>query len=114
MRAVTKSFPGVQALHGVDFTLNAGEIHALAGENGSGKSTLMKILYGGLTADSGTISIEGEPVAIGSSGRALQLGIVAITQELTLAPTLSVAENVLVGSLPTRGGVIDWRDARKR
>jgi ABC-type sugar transport system ATPase subunit len=114
MRGITKSFPGVQALDGVDFTLVPGEIHALAGENGSGKSTLMKILYGGLTADSGSIRVGGEPVSIGSSGRALQLGIVAITQELTLAPTLSVAENVLVGQLPTRAGVIDWRKARSR
>jgi ABC-type sugar transport system ATPase subunit len=90
MRGLTKSFPGVLALDGVDVELEPGEVHALAGENGSGKSTLVKILYG-----------------------ALQHGIVAISQELTLAPTLTVAENVLMNRLPVRGPFVDWQKAHR-
>jgi ABC-type sugar transport system ATPase subunit len=114
MTGIAKSFPGVVALDGVDFELEAGEIHALAGENGSGKSTLAKILYGALRPDAGTVSIEGSPVGFSSPGQAIQHGIVAISQELTLAPTLSVAENVLMGRLPRRAGAIDWRSAHRR
>jgi ABC-type sugar transport system ATPase subunit len=102
----------VQALDDVDLTLYAGEVHAIAGENGSGKSTLVKMLYGALTPDAGVIRIDGTPVQIPSPRRARDLGIVAITQELTLAPTLTVAENVLMGHLPVRRGRIDWRAAR--
>jgi ABC-type sugar transport system ATPase subunit len=111
-RGITKSFPGVVALDTVDFDLVTGEIHALAGENGSGKSTFAKILYGALSQDDGTIEIDGEPVTFRSPAEALEHGIVAISQELTLAPTLSVAENILMGRLPRRRGVVNWRAAR--
>jgi ABC-type sugar transport system ATPase subunit len=103
----------VQALRDVEITLHAGEVHALAGENGSGKSTLAKILYGFYQPDEGQITLDGEPVAVQSPRRAIELGIAAISQELTLAPTLSVAENVLMGRLPRRGGLVDWPRARK-
>jgi ABC-type sugar transport system ATPase subunit len=111
---LSKAFPGVQALDDVQLTLRAGEVHAIAGENGSGKSTLVKMLYGALTPDAGVIRVDGVPVQIPSPRRARDLGIVAITQELTLAPTLTVAENVLMGHLPMRRHRIDWHEAAVR
>ena len=108
MRGITKRFPGVTALNKVDFDLLPGEIHALVGENGSGKSTLVKCLYGFVEPDEGVIEVNGVPAAIDSAHRARQLGIVAITQELTLAPTLTVAENILMGRLPRGRFGIDW------
>lgn len=114
MRGITKRFPGVTALDGVDFDLLPGEIHALVGENGSGKSTLCKCLYGFVQSDEGVIEISGAPVSIDSPHRARELGIAAITQELTLAPTLSVAENILMGRLPRGRFGIDWRAARRQ
>jgi ABC-type sugar transport system ATPase subunit len=115
MTGISKSYPGVRALIGVSLALRAGEIHALAGENGSGKSTLAKILYGAVRPDAGRIELGGEPVALTSPRAAQERGIVAISQELTLAPTLTVAENVLLGRLPrTRLGWIDWPAARRQ
>lgn len=111
---IAKAFPGVQALDAVDLHLRAGEVHALAGENGSGKSTLAKILYGFHQPDSGSIAIDGNRTVIASPREALKHGIVAISQELTLAPTLTVAENIMMGRLPTRAGLVDWRRARRR
>src|SRR5262249_22504051 len=75
-------------------------------------STFAKILYGALAPDDGTIEIDGEQVAVRSPGEALRHGIVAISQELTLAPTLSVAENILMVRLPRRRGLVNWRAAR--
>jgi ABC-type sugar transport system ATPase subunit len=115
MMDISKRYPGVTALDRVALVLYAGEIHALAGENGSGKSTLAKILYGAVRADSGTIRIDGHDVSFGSPRQAQNHGVVAISQELTLAPSLSVTENVLLGRLPrTRLKAIDWRVARKQ
>src|SRR5262249_13062369 len=113
MEGIGKAFPGVVALDGVDFELLPGEVHALAGGNGSGKSTLVKILYGALQPDAGTIHVDGEAVSFSSPRHAIEHGIVAISQELTLAPTLTVAENVLMGRLPRRRGAIDWPSARR-
>ncbi len=113
MEGIGKAFPGVVALDGVDFELLPGEIHALAGENGSGKSTLVKILYGAHQPDAGTIRVDGEPASFSSPRQAIEHGIVAISQELTLAPTLTVAENILMGRLPRRRGAIDWPSARR-
>jgi ABC-type sugar transport system ATPase subunit len=113
MEGIGKAFPGVVALDGVDFELLPGEIHALAGENGSGKSTLVKILYGAHQPDAGTIRVGGEAVSFSSPRQAIEHGIVAISQELTLAPTLTVAENILMGRLPRRRGAIDWPSARR-
>jgi ABC-type sugar transport system ATPase subunit len=115
MTAISKRYPGVRALDAVSLVLLPGEIHALAGENGSGKSTLAKILYGAVRADAGRIEMDGVGVSWTSPRQALEKGIVGISQELTLAPTLSVAENVLMGRLPlTRFRAIDWRAARRQ
>ena len=109
LRGIDKSFPGVRALDGVDLTIAPGEVHALTGENGSGKSTLAKVLAGIVQPDAGTIEIDGERCSISNPAAALARGIVLISQELTLAPTLSVAENVYLGRLPrTRLGLVDW------
>jgi ABC-type sugar transport system ATPase subunit len=114
MTGVRKAFASVQALDGVDFDLLPGEIHGLAGENGSGKSTLMKILYGTMQADAGTIEIDGEAATFATPRQAIERGIVAISQELTLAPTLTVAENILMGRLPRKRGSIDWPSAHRQ
>jgi ABC-type sugar transport system ATPase subunit len=106
LRGVTKRYGGVVALSGVDFDLRAGEIHALLGENGAGKSTLIKVLGGVVRADAGTIAIDGRPVEIRGTAEADRLGIRLIHQELSLAPNLSVAENILLGREPTRLGVL--------
>lgn len=98
MRNIHKSFPGVKALQGVDFTLRKGEIHALMGENGAGKSTLIKVLTGVYGKDEGEISIEGKgAVTIRSPQEAQKVGISPVYQEITLCPNLSVAENMFIG-----------------
>src|SRR5215216_3350075 len=106
---ITKSFGGVHALRNVDFTLKAGQIHGLVGENGAGKSTMMKILAGVYPDFEGTIRLDGEEVRFRSSRDALNAGIGMVHQELSIVPDLSVAENVFLGSQPTRAGVIDWQ-----
>ncbi len=109
LTGITKRFPGVVALDGVDLALEAGVVHALTGENGSGKSTLARIASGAIAPDAGRVEIDGEECTIGSPREALDLGIVMISQEPELAPTLSVAENIFIGRLP-RGRLrrIDW------
>jgi len=107
---VSKSFGGVQALRGVDFTLLAGQIHGLAGENGAGKSTMMKIIAGVHTADSGRMRVDGKDVHFRSTRDARAAGIGMVHQELSVAPELSVAENVFFGAQPVdRFGVVAWR-----
>lgn len=108
MSGISKTFPGVRALSDVSLTIYPGEIHALMGENGAGKSTLMKILSGAYHADSGgEIRIDGKPVHINSPLAALHHGIATIYQELSLAPNLSVAENMLLGREHRSGPMID-------
>jgi len=97
MRNIHKSFPGVRALQGVDFTLRKGEVHALMGENGAGKSTLIKVLTGVYSKDEGQVSIDGNEVAIHSPQEAQKNGISTVYQEITLCPNLSVAENMYIG-----------------
>jgi ABC-type Fe3+/spermidine/putrescine transport system ATPase subunit len=92
VRRASKSFPGVRALAGVDLTLRAGEVHATTGE-----STLTKIIGGEHQPDAGIIEWDGSAVTIGSPAAALRRGIVSISQELTLEPTLTVAENIFLG-----------------
>lgn len=105
MRGITKTFPGVRALHNVSLEVRAGEIHSLMGENGAGKSTLMKILSGAYQADpGGEIVVDGKPVTIDGPLAAKDLGIAVIYQELSLAPNLSVAENIHAGRELRRGG----------
>ncbi len=99
MKNIHKSFPGVRALQGVDFTLCEGEIHALMGENGAGKSTLIKVLTGVYGKDEGEIFLKGKDkaVVIRSPQDAQKLGISTVYQEITLCPNLSVAENMYIG-----------------
>jgi ribose transport system ATP-binding protein len=103
MRGITKSYPGVLALSGVDFTLQAGEVNCLVGENGAGKSTLIKVLSGAVMKEGGTISVGGEDARLGSPADAQHLGIGVIYQDFKLVPALSVAENILLGYEPVRG-----------
>ncbi len=109
MRNIHKSFPGVRALQGVDFTLREGEIHALMGENGAGKSTLIKVLTGVYGKDEGEIFLKGKEkaVAIRSPQDAQKLGISTVYQEITLCPNLSVAENMFIGR--TSGVCQSWK-----
>jgi len=107
LSAVTKRFGGVVALNGVDFELRAGEIHALLGENGAGKSTLIKILGGIHQPDDGSIFFDGQRVEIRDVTAADRLGIRVIHQELSLAPNLSVAENIFLGREPRQFGLLD-------
>jgi ribose transport system ATP-binding protein len=102
MRGISKYYPGVVALDNVDFTLAHGEVHALVGENGAGKSTLMKILAGAEAKSRGEILLDGQPIAIDSPHRAMELGISIIYQEFNLVPHLSAAENIFLGREPTR------------
>ncbi len=109
LRAVAKSFGGVAALKGVDFALAAGEIHGLVGENGAGKSTLMKIIAGVHADYQGEMRIDDQAVRFRSARDARAAGIGMVHQELAIVPTLSVAENVLLGMQPqNRFGAIDW------
>ena len=109
MEGICKSFLGVQALDNVDFSLLAGEIHALVGENGAGKSTLIKVLTGVEQPDTGTILINGQKATIHSPWQAQLLGISTVYQEVNLCPHLSVAENILIGREPHKFGFIDRR-----
>jgi ribose transport system ATP-binding protein len=110
LTGVTKRFGGAVALDGVDFALLPGEIHGLVGENGAGKSTLMKILSGVHSPDEGEVVLRGETVRFGSPAEAKARGIGMIYQELSVMPSLTVAENVFLGRQPTnRAGLVDWR-----
>ncbi|GAB2713803.1 sugar ABC transporter ATP-binding protein [Streptomyces bullii] len=106
MSGITKSFPGVRALDGVDLAVQAGEVHCLLGQNGAGKSTLIKVLAGAHQPDDGTIRWRGEPVTLRSPIAAMRLGIATIYQELDLVEHLSVAENVHLGHEPTTAGFV--------
>lgn len=111
MTNISKSFPGVQALSHVDFSLRAGEIHALMGENGAGKSTLIKVLTGVEEFESGEVQLEGMKgrVINRSPQVAQQNGISTVYQEVNLCPNLSVAENIFIGRAPKKYGRIDWK-----
>src|SRR6267378_7157462 len=110
LQAITKAFGGVEALRGVDFALFAGEIHGLVGENGAGKSTLMKIIAGVHADFSGRFVLDGRETRFRSVRDAHAAGIAMVHQELSVAPDLTVAENVFLGSQPTnRLGLVQWR-----
>ena len=114
MRGVRKSFGATLALKGVDIAVAPGEVMALVGENGAGKSTLMKVLSGAHLPDAGEMFLNGQPYVPGNPLHARESGIAMIYQELSLAPHLSVMENILLGIEPSRGALIDWRTMRKR
>src|SRR5918998_3041933 len=107
LRGVSKEFPGVLAVDGVDLEILPGEVHALAGENGAGKSTLMKLLSQVERPSGGEIEISGRPVEFRGPGHAQSLGVAMVYQEFALAPHLSVAENLFLGREPMRGGFIN-------
>jgi ABC-type sugar transport system ATPase subunit len=113
LQGITRSFDGTQALKGVDFMAETGEVHAIVGENGAGKSTLMKILAGALQPDAGVLFLEGKPIQPKSPQYAFRLGIRTVYQEFSLAPHLSVAENILLGQMPTGRFKwwVDWQQA---
>ncbi len=114
MRNIAKAFGKFYALKGVDLTVWPGEIHALMGENGAGKSTLMKILAGAYTATSGEILIDGKPHTIKGPKDALAAGITLIYQEMQLAPNLTVAENIFLGSELARGGMVQRKEMQSQ
>lgn len=116
MVGIHKRFGGVRALRGADLTLpQGGAVYSLMGENGSGKSTLLGILSGQLRPDAGSIFLGGEPVAFANPAQAVAWGIAMVSQEVAVAPDLSVAENILLGRRLVRGpGGIDWGRTRAR
>ena len=112
---IVKRFEGQYALRGARLELRAGEVHALLGENGAGKSTLIKVLTGIYEADSGEIRRDGQPVVFDNVREANRAGVVALYQELSTIPSLTVAENILLGAqMPRRGGFVQWRELRAR
>jgi len=113
MNGITKSFPGVRALRAVDLDLPSGHVRAVVGENGAGKSTLMKVLSGAHQADSGEVRVDGRLLPPGPAA-ALGAGVAVIYQELSLVPEMSVAENVFIGHMPGRAGLLDRGEARRR
>jgi ribose transport system ATP-binding protein len=106
---VSKSFSGNRVLRQVDFSVRAGEIHALMGENGAGKSTLLKLITGVFAPDEGTITVNGHTFSRLDPHSAERQGIATVHQELSLSPHLTVAENIFLGRTPTRYGQIDYR-----
>ena len=112
LRGITKRFPGVLANDDVSLVVDEGEIVALLGENGAGKSPLMNVVYGLLTPDAGEILIDGEVVSIRSPKQAIDLGIGMVHQHFMLIETLTVTENIILGTEPSHAGVIDFRKAR--
>jgi L-arabinose transport system ATP-binding protein len=106
---ISKSYPGVQALANISFSVARGAVHGLMGENGAGKSTLIRILSGDQSADTGTIAIDGQEQHYGSVRDAFHAGVTVIHQELQLVPELTVAENLWLGRFPGRAGIIDGK-----
>lgn len=113
VRAITKHFDGVQALRGVDLEVRPGEIHALLGENGAGKSTLIKVITGLYRQEQGEVLVGGEPVDFSNVRAAHRAGVVALYQELSIVPTISVAENIVLGDdVPSTLGIVRWKELR--
>ena len=110
---ISKTFPGVKALQDISFDCRAGEVHALMGENGAGKSTLLKILSGSYQPSAGEIRIQGQPVRFTHTTDALDAGVAIIYQELHLVPEMSVAENIYLGQIPHRRGLVNRKRLRE-
>jgi general nucleoside transport system ATP-binding protein len=114
LRGITKAFPGIVANDHVDLDVRAGEVHALLGENGAGKSTLMNILYGLYRADEGEILLNGKAVTFASAKDAIRAGIGMVHQHFMLIPVMTVAENIVLGTEPRHGILLDERSAERR
>ncbi|MFV2100996.1 sugar ABC transporter ATP-binding protein [Micromonospora sp. LOL_024] len=114
MTRISKSFPGVRALHDVDLRLFPGEVHALMGENGAGKSTLIKVLTGVYGIDGGVVTLGGDQVTFSGPMQAVGAGVSTVYQEVNLCPNLSVAENIFIGREPLRFGAVRWAEVRRR
>ncbi len=114
LKGVRKSFYGVEVLHGVDFKLEPGTVHALMGENGAGKSTMMKIIAGIHLNDGGQVFIDGNEVTIDSPAKAQELGVAMIHQELSPVLEMSVAENIFLGREPSKSGFVDYKQLYKQ
>ncbi len=106
-RGISKTFPGVKALTDISFDCYAGQVHALMGENGAGKSTLLKILSGNYAPSGGTLALRGQDVSFPDTTAALNAGVAIIYQELHLVPEMTVAENIYLGQLPHKGGIVN-------
>lgn len=113
LQSITKRFPGVVANDQISFALNVGEIHGLMGENGCGKSTIIKSLMGVHQPDEGKILRDGEVIVISDPVAARQAGIAAVYQEFSLVPSLTVAENIHLGRLPTKAGRVQWKQMER-
>jgi len=111
---ISKSFPGVKALDGVNIRLRKGTVHAIMGENGAGKSTLMKIINGLYQKDAGKIMLDGKEVAFTSPLESAEAGIAMIYQELNYFPELTIEENVFMGRQPSKGGIVKWKELRQQ
>ena len=114
MRGVCKSFPGVKALDDVTINIERGTIHGLVGENGAGKSTLIKVLAGIYQPNKGEIILDGKPCRFNSPIEARRAGISVVHQEIKLAEPLSVAENMFLGNVQLKNGLVDWKGMRRR
>jgi len=114
MRGIRKEFPGVVANDDVSFDVRRGEVHALLGENGAGKSTLMNILYGLYRPDGGEIRLNGKPISFSSAREAIEAGIGMVHQHFMLIPVMTVAENIVLGTEPRKGVLLDEGAADKR
>ncbi|ONC41976.1 L-arabinose transporter ATP-binding protein [Burkholderia pseudomallei] len=110
---IGKVFPGVRALDGISFDVQAGQVHGLMGENGAGKSTLLKILGGEYQPDSGSVLVDGRAMRFPSAAASIAAGVAVIHQELQYVPDLTVAENLLLGRLPSALGWVRKRDAQR-
>src|SRR5688500_14614886 len=111
---VSRTYPGVQALKGVDLTLRAGEVTALMGENGAGKSTLIRLIGGLERPSSGELRMKGTPVEFNSAADSQAAGVTVVAQEFRLVPQLTVAENIFLGSELTRNGLIRVGESKRQ
>lgn len=107
---ISKSFPGVKALDGVNISLRPGTVHVVVGENGAGKSTLMKIINGLYQRDEGKVLLDGKKVHFSGPMESAEAGIAMIYQELNFFPELSIAENIFMKRQPSKSGVVKWKD----
>ena len=114
LKNITKEFPGVKALDDVTINIERGTIHGLVGENGAGKSTLIKVLAGIYRPNKGEIILDGKPCRFNSPIEARRAGISVVHQEIKLAEPLSVAENMFLGNVQLKNGLVDWTGMRRR